>query len=127
LRLTIRALEEQPWSGIAALVAGVDVNIAMSSRRWCMGIDACGAVAAEVDDRRLELAKLAQQIERLGGPSGHQIEAVAEAAAFQLALDRAHLAIEREAIGAERIGGQEQNSCASWAISAQRGRVPGTE
>jgi hypothetical protein len=36
-------------------------------------------VTADVDDRRLELA---EQIERLGRPSGHELEAVAEAAAL---------------------------------------------
>src|SRR5262249_31893285 len=68
-----------------------------------------GAMSAEVDHRRLELAELAEQIERFGRPSGHEIEAVSEAAALQLHLDRARFAVECEPIGTERIGGQEQD------------------
>src|SRR5215208_5113953 len=67
------------------------------------------AVAAEVDHRRLELAELAEQIERLGRPPGHELEAVPEAAALQLHLDRARLSVEGAWIGPARIGGQEQD------------------
>src|ERR1700741_1106047 len=74
-----------------------------------MGRCAGRAVAADVDHRGGGLAKLAEQIERLGCPSGHELELVAKAAEFQLSLDRARFAIERDAVDAERIGGKEQD------------------
>src|SRR5262245_55598855 len=45
------------------------------------------AATGEVEHRRLEPAQLAEQIERLCGPSGHKLEAVPEAAALQLRMD----------------------------------------
>ena len=53
--------------------------------------NALAAVTADMDHRRFELAQLAQQVERLCRPSGHELEAIPKAAALQLHPDRAHL------------------------------------
>jgi hypothetical protein len=66
------------------------------------------AVTAEMHHRRLELAELAEQIERLHRPPGHELEAIPVPAALELRLDRARLSVERTRIGAEWICGQEQ-------------------
>src|SRR5262249_29386250 len=75
LRAAIGSLKEQPVRGPAGCVLP--------------------AMTAEVDHRRLDPAQLAEQIERLCRPSGHELEGATEAAALQLHLDRARLSIER--------------------------------
>jgi hypothetical protein len=53
------------------------------------------AVSAEVHNRGLQLAQLAQQVEWLGRPSGYEVEPVAVSGALQFDVDRACLAVER--------------------------------
>jgi len=70
---------------------------------------ALATLAAKVDDRWLELAQLAKQIEWLRGPASLEHEAVPVAGALELLLNRACLAIQCESIEPARIGGQEQD------------------
>ncbi len=109
----IGALEQQALRRRAVDGAGVADDVPVRATcpvgRARRARRARAAVAAEVDDRRLELAQLAEQVERLGRPARHQLEAVAEAAALQLDLDGAGLAVEGQSVGAERIGGEEQD------------------
>jgi hypothetical protein len=62
-----------------------------------------------MDHRRLELAQLAEQIERLGRPPGHELEAIPVPAMFELCLDRPRLLVEGKSVGSKRIGSQEQD------------------
>ncbi|HWO17940.1 MAG TPA: hypothetical protein VNO30_04165 [Kofleriaceae bacterium] len=64
------------------------------------------AVTAEVNHRRLELTQPADQIQRLHRPPGHELEAIPEAAALQLRLDRPHFSVDGPQIGSARVGGQ---------------------
>jgi hypothetical protein len=66
-------------------------------------------MAAEVDHGRLELAHLAEEIERLGRPAGLEDEPIAMAAPPQLGVDRVSLAVERQATGVRRVGCHEQD------------------
>ena len=63
----------------------------------------------EVHDRGFQLTQLAEQIERLGRPSGHKVEPIAITAASQLDMDRMCLLVERQPTRAGRVGRQEQD------------------
>jgi hypothetical protein len=67
------------------------------------------AVSAEVNNSGPQLAQLAQQVERLGRPPGHEVEPIPIASALQLDVDRARLLVERQAAGVARVGRQEQD------------------
>src|SRR6185436_2470661 len=114
LGAAIGALEVQRAGGLAGNWTGrIDV-VQDGIPARCLtcprpGLRGPAAVTAEVDDRRLELAQLAEQIERLHGPSGLELEAVPVAGALQLVLDRPRLPIEREPVGTDRIGSQKQD------------------
>jgi len=66
-------------------------------------------VTAEVHHGRLELAQLAEQIERLDCPPGLELEAVAIAAALELRLDRTCFFAECERVRSGGIGGEKQD------------------
>jgi hypothetical protein len=55
------------------------------------------------------LDHLAQQVERLRGPPGLELEAVPTAGALQLYLNRARLLIERPPVGTDRVRGDEED------------------
>jgi hypothetical protein len=61
-----------------------------------------------MNHRGLELAQLPKKIERLGSPSGHELEPLPRAAALELDVDRARLTIERELVGAIRVAARNK-------------------
>ena len=66
-------------------------------------------MAAEMHDRRLELAQLAEQVDGLHRPSRHEIEPIPMATPLELTLYRSSFLIECEPIGSGRVGGQKQD------------------
>jgi hypothetical protein len=95
-------------------------DIAAVRRSRCRG-HVCAAMPAEMDHGGLELAYFAQQIERLRRPPGHEIEPIAIAATPELCVDRARLAVQREARGSAGIRRKEQDHvllrCHPWLTS----------
>jgi hypothetical protein len=57
----------------------------------------------------LQRAQLTQQVERLCGPAGHEVEPSAVAAALRLDVNGARLVVERELRGTGRFGGEKQD------------------
>src|ERR1051325_701722 len=78
-------------------------------------------MTAEVHHGRLELAQLAEQIERPGIPPGLQFEAIPVAAPFKFHLDRPRFFAERERASSGRIGSEKQNGVLLHGRSRRRG------
>jgi hypothetical protein len=102
-------LEEQTLPLIALVKAGLANDIAAWRRPVILVSRTLATMTSEVDHRRLELAWLAKKIVWLCGPPRHELEAISVAAALELQVNRPRLSAERETIGSERIGGDEQD------------------
>src|SRR5262249_44765227 len=83
------------------------------------------AVATELDHAGPERAQLVQQIVRLRGPPGHELEAVAKPRALELVLDRARLRTERKLSRPARTSRQKQDELRHRRrLSARTTRLP---
>ena len=105
-RLTVRVVEVQPVWFVVRRGGCADVPPGCQARR---PRDGRRTMAAEMDHGRLALTQLTQQIERLRCPSSDEVEPIAIAAALQLGMDRAHLAIEQQRRGPGWARRQEQD------------------
>ena len=104
----IGPLEEQAVWMFSLMKAEPAHGILMSSLyRGSVAGHVLSAMAAEVNHRWLELAKLTEQVERLCSPPGHEFEAMPVTTALELHLNRTCLATECELVGSGRICSQE--------------------
>lgn len=68
-------------------------------------------MTTEVDDARLELAQLAEQVQRSCSPSRLQLELVPVAALRDRHPDRARVFIARARVRSERVGAKNRMVC----------------
>src|SRR6185436_16067877 len=106
-RLALGALEEQAVLLVSIDSVGLTDDIPAEAAGGRRPTDP--AMSAKVYDRWLELAELAEQVQRLHSPARNQLELLSVTAALKLLLDRSRFPAERKFGGPKGVGGEEQD------------------
>src|SRR5262249_44724320 len=106
-RMAVGSLEEQARRLVG--VGGIAIDHTIAPRADDGATSASSAVTTDVHYRRLELAQLPKEIQGTYRPSRHQLELISVSAALEFCLDHAGLFVDGESVGADWVGGEEQD------------------